>query len=72
METPIGVVWDTPVTGWAGEESDWVQKLVLHPPRKNAVIIALLKMTRQPTKHFNEEDFGHTLLKTKGLEPSGS
>ena len=46
------MVWDTPVTGWAGEESDWVQKLVLHPPRKNAVIIALLKMTRQPTETF--------------------
>ena len=36
-----GVVWDTPMASWAGEELDWVQKLIRHPSTKEDVIIAV-------------------------------
>ena len=66
MEAHLGfhnrrVVWDTPVTKWANEGNDLVQKLISHLPKKDDVNIALLKMTRQPTIH---------LLKKATQEPS--
>ena len=41
---------DTPLTRWAGEENDWVRRMVRHPPRKGDVTVALMKMLRQPEK----------------------
>ena len=37
---------------WASEGKDWVQDVTMHPPKKDEVNIAPLKMTRQPTKHL--------------------
>ena len=37
---------------WASEGKDWEQDMMMHPPTKDEVNIATLKMTRQPTKHL--------------------
>ena len=46
-----GVVWDTLMEKWAGEGEDWAQEVTMHPAQEGGVIVALLKMTRQPAKH---------------------
>ena len=40
------------MANWAGEGKDWVQEMTLHLPKKDEVIVALLKMERQPAKHL--------------------
>ena len=35
---------EAPVATWAGEVEDWVQERTMHPPKKDEVIAALLKM----------------------------
>ena len=50
-----------PVSRLAGERNDWIQKVVRHPPRKEDVIVALLKMLRQPTTQLYK--------KTRDLDP---
>ena len=37
---------------WRGEEEDWVQEVPKNPPKKDEVIVALVKLARQPTKHM--------------------
>ena len=37
---------------WAGAGKDWVQEVTAHLPKKDEVIVALLKMARQPAKHL--------------------
>ena len=49
-----GVQWDTPMSKWAGEGEDWIQLLIQSPPRKEDVMISLLKMMRQPTEKKRE------------------
>ena len=39
------------MTRWAGEGNDWVQKLTLHKPHKDDVII---------NETFDQEDLWHT------------
>ena len=50
-----GVVWDTPTATWAGKDEDWVREMTLHPPKKDEVITAFLKVTRRPTKHLQKK-----------------
>ena len=38
--------------GEMGAEDGWVLKLMLDPPQKEDLIVALMKMMRQPTAHF--------------------
>ena len=65
-----GVVWDNPVSKWAGEGKDLAQDMTMHPPKKNEVNIALLKMTRQPTKHLLKTDTGIPSKKRRELDPN--
>ena len=37
---------------WAGEESDWMKHMILHPPKEDDVVVALSKMTRQSPIHL--------------------
>ena len=64
-----GVVWDTPVAVQAGEGKDWVQEMTMHPPTKDDVIIALLKMPRQPTKPLLKKGTGVPSSKPRQLDP---
>ena len=41
---------------WGVDGKDWAQVVTLHPPKKDEVFIALLKMTRHPTKHLLKKD----------------
>ena len=65
VETSVGVftreAWRE-LLWWrsgAGEVKDWVQKLTMHPPKKDEVIAVRVKMTGQLAKH---------LMKKKPLE----
>ena len=40
------------VARWAGEENHRVQEMMLYPPKKDDVIVAFLRQTRQPTLHL--------------------
>ena len=39
------VAWETPMSKWAGERTEWVQEVTKCPTKKDEVIVALLKMT---------------------------
>ena len=45
------VVSDIPMARWSGQGKHWVQEMTMHPLKVEEVIVALLTMTRQPTKH---------------------
>ena len=51
-------MWDTSVTTWTGAGDDWIQKVAQQLPRKEDVVIALLKMLRQPTTHLERKRGG--------------
>ena len=40
-------MWGYPFIATGSGEDDWIQKLRRHPPRKEDVIVALMKMMRQ-------------------------
>ena len=48
-------VWDTLMAKWAGEATDWVQDMTTYPPKEEDVIVAVLKMTKQPTCHAKDQ-----------------
>ena len=67
-------MWDTPVSTWAGEGEIFGARDVDAPPtspspKKDEVIVALLKMTRQPTKHLLKKDAGVSSTKHWELDP---
>ena len=64
-----GVVWNTPWTKWAGEGNDWVQEMTVHPPKKDDVIVAFLKMTRQSTKQFLKKTTSRPINKPREMDP---
>ena len=64
-----GVQWDTPMSRWAGEGTDWVQLMTQGPPRKEDVMISLLKMMRQPTEKKPQKGGGAPKKKPRDLEP---
>ena len=64
------VVWDTHVSTWAGEGEIFRARDVDAPhPKKDEVIVALLKMTRQPTEHLLKKDAGVPSPKPWELDP---
>ena len=50
-------MWDTPMATWAGRH-DWIQKLIRRPPRKEDVIVALMKRMGQPTTRLEKKPGG--------------
>ena len=54
------------MTKWACERGDWVQKLIRHPPLKDDVIVALLKMARQLRNHLLKNATVITLSRNQG------
>ena len=64
-----GVQWDTPMSRWAGEGKDWIQLVAQGPPRKEDVMISLLKMMRQPTEKKPQKGGGVPKKKPKDLGP---
>ena len=57
---------------WAGEGKDWVQEVTRHPPKKAEVIIALVDMTGQPTKHLTKKVTDAPSQKNQGVGSCGS
>ena len=57
------------VAKWAGEGRDWVQEVTMHPPKKDEVIIALLKMSRQPATHLMKQRHRCTKQNPRELDP---
>ena len=51
---------------WAGEGKDWAQEMTMHPPRKDEVIKAFLKMTRRPTERLLKKVTEKPNQKNKG------
>ena len=70
--TPVGFSQQRRGMGFSyGDMSkDWVQEITMHPPKKDAVIVALLKMTRQLRK--TPKAAGCTKQKKKGTRSYGS
>ena len=56
------------MTRWAGEGDDWVQGMQRHPLRKGDVIVALLKMRRQPTTHLEKNPGSIASKKPRDLD----
>ena len=54
---------------WAEEERDWIQLMIRHPPRKEAVIAALMKMLRQPAAHQEKKPGGISSKEPRDLDP---
>ena len=67
-----GVLWDTLVTRWAGEENDRVQWMARHPLRKDDVIVALMNMLRHPTTHLDKNPRGIPSKKLRDLDLRGT
>ena len=63
------MMWDTPMTRWAGEGNDKKQKIVRHPPLKEDVIAALMKLPRQSTAHPEKKLGGIPNKEPRGLAP---
>ena len=62
-----GVVWDTTLMANLGREgSDGVHK-ILHPPKKNDVIVALLKLMKLPAKHLLKGNQRRTQQRKQGI-----
>ena len=52
-----GVVWDTTIARWAGERKHWVHEIET-PPKKVGVVVALLKLAIQRTRHLEKKGIG--------------
>ena len=57
---------------WAAEEHDWVQKLMLHPPKKDDVILCLWGDNETAHEVLMKHTDRHTHQKKLGIGPFGS
>ena len=55
------------MTGWAGAEDDWIQKLILDPLQKEDVIVATM---RQPIAHSERKPGGIPSIELRDHDPS--
>ena len=63
-------MWDTSIATWVGEETDWKQILIRHPPRKESATTSLMKMMRQPTP--KEQKRWHSWQEAERAEHHGT
>ena len=66
------VGWDISMEKWDGQGKDWAQRVTMHKPKKDDVIVALVKMTRQAHETSDEKGHRRTHSKTNGIGSYGS
>ena len=64
-----GVQWDTPMSKWVGEGTDWIQLMAQGPPSKEDVTLSLLATMRQAAEKRTEKGGGALTKKPRDLAP---